>query len=197
MFILGIDVTTTHTRLHVDQVELYDAGDIAPLFLVETLTSAILVGQLQIDTRSQGHLVVGVTIVTPTIVVELILPFIETGYSIFVPFCVTFISSRISIVSTTNRVLEIDITRQGTKEVDDFVDAEVVAMLLVLSIASITGTYGNLLVQRYLTYTVDGVVGVIHYLRHTVLSTLHHHTAAEDTTEVGTLDGVHRATGIA
>ena len=53
-----------------------------------------------------------------------------------------------------------------------------------------------LLVERYLTHTVDGVVSMVHYLRHTVLSTLHHHAATEDTAEVGTLDGIHQTSCI-
>ena len=48
------------------------------------------------------------------------------------------------------------------------------------------------LVQRHLTDAVDSVVGVVGHIRHTVLSTLHHHAAAEDTAEVGTLDAVHQ-----
>ena len=53
-----------------------------------------------------------------------------------------------------------------------------------------------LLVERHLTHTVDGVVGVVGLLRHTVLCSLHHHAASEDTAEVGTLDTVHQATCI-
>ena len=34
---------------------------------------------------------------------------------------------------------------------------------------------------------------MVHYLWYTVLSTLHHHTAAEDTAEIGALDGVHQS----
>ena len=52
------------------------------------------------------------------------------------------------------------------------------------------------LVERHLTHTVDGVVGVIDNLRHTVLSALHHHAAAEHAAEVCTLDGVHQTAGI-
>ena len=51
-------------------------------------------------------------------------------------------------------------------------------------------------VKRHLTHAVDGVVGVVGLLRHTVLCALHHHTAAEDAAEVGTLDAVHQTTGI-
>ena len=53
-----------------------------------------------------------------------------------------------------------------------------------------------LLIQRHLTHTVDGIVGEIDDLRHTVLGTLQHHTTAEHTAEVGTLDAVHQTTGI-
>ena len=58
MLILGIDITTTHTRLHIDEVEFYDTCDITPVFFVKSLTGTLLRGQLQIDTRSEGHLVV-------------------------------------------------------------------------------------------------------------------------------------------
>ena len=53
-----------------------------------------------------------------------------------------------------------------------------------------------LLIERYLTHTIDGVVGVINNLWHTVLSTLHHHAATEHTAEVSTLDGIHQTTCI-
>ena len=53
-----------------------------------------------------------------------------------------------------------------------------------------------MLVERHLTHTVDGVVGVVGLLRHTVLCTLHHHAAAEHAAEVGTLDAVHQTAGI-
>ena len=57
MFILGIDIATTHTWLHVDEVEFHDTGDVTPVFLSKTSTGTLLGGQLQIDTRCQGHLV--------------------------------------------------------------------------------------------------------------------------------------------
>ena len=37
---------------------------------------------------------------------------------------------------------------------------------------------------------------MVHNLWHTVLCTLHHHTATKDSTEVCTLQGVHRTAGI-
>ncbi len=52
------------------------------------------------------------------------------------------------------------------------------------------------MVERHLTYTVDGVVGVIDNLWHTVLCSLHHHSATEYAAEVSTLEGVHQTTSI-
>ena len=77
MHILGIDEATSNTGLHINQVELYNTGDIAPVFLVKFLTRTLLGGQLQIDTRSQSHLVHAVTIVTPTFLDVASLPVVE------------------------------------------------------------------------------------------------------------------------
>ena len=51
-------------------------------------------------------------------------------------------------------------------------------------------------VERQLADAVDGIVGVIDYFGHAVLSTLHDHTAAEDAHEVGTLQRVQQTAGI-
>ena len=48
--VLSIDEATTHTRLHVDEVELYDTSDVAPVLLIQIVASALLCGQLQIHT---------------------------------------------------------------------------------------------------------------------------------------------------
>ena len=69
-------------------------------------------------------------------------------------------------------------------------------MLVVGAADSIAGDRA-LGVERHLAHTVDGVVGVVHNLRHTVLCSLHHHTTAPDATEVSALDGVHDTSGIA
>ena len=53
-----------------------------------------------------------------------------------------------------------------------------------------------LLIQRYLAYTVDGVVLVIKYGGYSVGGTFHHHAAAPHTAKVGALYGVHDAAGI-
>ena len=92
-------------------------------------------------------------------------------------------------------VAEVDVAGQRTEVVHDVVDAEVVAVDGV-GRRGISGDDRPLLVERHLAHTVDGVVGVVHLLGHTVLGTLHHHAAAEHATEVGTLDGVHQTTGI-
>ena len=41
MLILGIDIATTDTRLHINQVEFYDTGDIAPVFLIESFAGTL------------------------------------------------------------------------------------------------------------------------------------------------------------
>ena len=42
MLILGIDIATAHTCLHINQVEFYDTGDIAPVFLIESFAGTLL-----------------------------------------------------------------------------------------------------------------------------------------------------------
>ena len=100
----------------------------------------------------------------------------------------------ILVIRGTYSIIEIQVAGQSTQIVHDAINTEVIAVGSKL--ANITSG-GCLLVQRYLTHTVDSVVGSIFYLRHTVLGTLHHQTATEDTTEVGTLQRVQIATGIA
>ena len=51
-------------------------------------------------------------------------------------------------------------------------------------------------VERQLIHTVNRVVGIVYCRGHAVLSTAQHDAATEDTTEVGTLDGVHDTPGI-
>ena len=52
VFVLSIDETTTDTRLYVNQVELYNTGDVAPVFLIESQVGTLyfLRIQLQIHT---------------------------------------------------------------------------------------------------------------------------------------------------
>ena len=137
------------------------------------------------------------TIVTSTIAYVGLFPLIIGSSFIFIGLIIncnwSFVFSCINIISHSD-FIERDVTGQGTEVVHDAVDTEIVAVHDVVSIRIASGRIH--LVQRYLTDTVDGVVGVVYYLRHTVLSTLHHHTAAKDTAEVSTLDGIHDTSGI-
>ena len=80
--------------------------------------------------------------------------------------------------------MEVHIAGQRTEIVHHAIDAEVVAVLLILVVVGISSTHRCLLVQRDLTHTVDGVVGIVHCLGHTVLGTHHHHTTTKDAAEV-------------
>ena len=82
VYVLGIDIATADTGLHVDEVELDDTGDVAPVLLVDFRAGTLLSGQLQIDTGSQGHFVVAITVVAFLLVVELRLPVEEGGCAI-------------------------------------------------------------------------------------------------------------------
>ena len=82
VYVLGIDIATADTGLHVDEVELDDTGDVAPVLLVDFRAGTLLSGQLQIDTGSQGHFVVAVSVVAFLLVVELLLPVEEGGCAI-------------------------------------------------------------------------------------------------------------------
>ena len=50
VYVLGIYESTTHTWLHVDEVELYNTGDVAPVFLIQFIARTLFCCQLQIDT---------------------------------------------------------------------------------------------------------------------------------------------------
>ena len=196
MFVLSIDEATTDTCLNINQIEFDNTRDVTPVFLIKVSTCAFLCRQLQIDTRGKCHLIMTITIVASTVCLMSLFPLLVSS-------CVIRISTTwsdgsrlvlclVSIVCDTHCFLEIDITGQCTKVVHDIIDTEVVAVIISSRIILIEG----LLIQRHLTDTVDSIVSVVCYFRHTVLSTLHHHTTAEHTAEVGTLDGIHRTTGI-
>ena len=196
MFVLGIDEAATDTRLHINQVEFYNTRDIAPVFLIDVGASALLGGQLQIDTRGQCHLIMAITIITGTISLMGLFPLFVSSCAISISAAwgdsIRLVLCCVGVVSDTHCFMEINITGQGTKIVHDIIDTEVVAVI----ISTRNGFIEELLVQRHLTHTVDGVVGIVCNLRHTVLGALHHHTATEHTAEVSTLDGVHRTAGI-
>ena len=52
------------------------------------------------------------------------------------------------------------------------------------------------LMQCHLTYTVDGVIGVVNLGRYTVTGAPHNHTATKDSAVVGALYGIHHTSGI-
>ena len=64
-------------------------------------------------------------------------------------------------------------------------------MLLVSGF--LAGSLGLALVERQLAEAVDGVLGVVGLLGHTVAGAEEHQAAAVDTAEVGTLQGVEDA----
>ena len=72
---------------------------------------------------------------------EVVLPVIVSSSSIGFFICCTLISGNISIIRYTSGRMEVQITRQSTKEVHDAIDTEVVAVLLVLGIAFVTRMY--------------------------------------------------------
>ena len=131
--------------------------------------------------------------------------------------------SGVARVFCNTHIVEMLVAGQATEEIHNVVNTEVIAMngfvdinktfvkdIIILSFLFFIccfhhwyGTFGLirvnnrvLLVERHLTDTVNGIVGMIHDFWYTVLSTLHHHTRTKHTAEVSTLDGVHRTTGI-
>ncbi len=80
-------------------------------------------------------------------------------------------------------IIEIYIAGKCPQVVHIAVDTEVVAVV-------------SFLVQRYLTNTVDGIFDAVRFGKHTVVCSLHYHTAAPYTAEVGTLKGVQHTSGV-
>ena len=70
MHVLGIDEAATNTGLHIDEVELDDTRDVAPVFFIQTVARALFGGQLKIYTRCQCHLVEAGAVVAPAVVNE-------------------------------------------------------------------------------------------------------------------------------
>ena len=184
MLVLGIDEASAYSGLHIDKVKLYDTCDQTPVFLTERRTGTLLSGQLQKDTRGQGQLVIAVTIVAHTVVFMQYLPFFEC-------LCRTIrLETRILLsicIGSANGIIKVHIAGQSTKVIHIAVDAKIVAVHLINACLVRFLHF----VQRNLTHTVDGIELAVFLVRHTVTRALHHHTTTEDTTEVGTLDGIH------
>ena len=82
MHVLGIDEAAAHAGLHVDEVELYNARDVAPVLLIQVVASALLSRQLQIDTGCQRHLVLTGAVVALAVVDESGFPVVESSFSV-------------------------------------------------------------------------------------------------------------------
>ena len=74
VYVLGIYEATAHTRLYVDEVELNNTGDVAPVLLIQVVARTLFGGQLEIDTRCQRHLILTGTVVALTVIDEACLP---------------------------------------------------------------------------------------------------------------------------
>ena len=188
MLVLGIDIAAAKAGHNVDKVQFNHTRDVTPVGdAVGTLFGA-LVDDFEIDTRSQGHLVLARTIVAVALAGMGLLP-LEIG------------SSAVGLISRTcfhiggTHIGELHIAGEVAEVVHHAVDAKVVAMKLIL-IGRVTAVQRRGTVKRNLAHTVDGVVGVVGLLGHTVAGTLKHHTAAPNAHEVGTLEGVQQTTGI-
>ena len=44
MYVFGIYEATTHTRLHVDEIELYHTRDVTPVLLIQVIASTLFCG---------------------------------------------------------------------------------------------------------------------------------------------------------
>ena len=128
MFVLCIDEAATNTSLHINQVEFDNTRDIAPVFLIDVGASALLGGQLQIDTRGKCHLIMTITIITSAIGLMFFFPVFVSGNAVCLSISIRLVLCCVGVVSDTHCFFEIDITGQGTKVVHDVVDTEVVAV---------------------------------------------------------------------
>ena len=180
MFVLGIHIATTHlVGLGIHQIEFHDAGDIAEVLM---LSGTLLGGQFEEHTRCQCHLVVTGSRVALTAVGVGGLPLIIGGMVV-----------GIAGVRSAH-IVHTHVAGQVAKIVHRAIDTEVVAVTFV-RVVGLTSRRVDLH-QCELTHTVDGVAVVVQYRGYAVAGTLQHHTTAEDTHEVGTLNGVQQTAGI-
>ena len=136
VYILGIDETATHTRLHIDEVQFYDARNVSPVFLVHARTCGlcrVVGGQLQIDTRRQCHLVMAATVVSRVLVPIFFLPLVESltiksWFELFIVHIIRLCRTLITKVYVAGQCAEV---------VHDVIDAEVVAVQGIVFISSL------------------------------------------------------------
>ena len=74
VYVLSIYEATTHTWLHIDEVQLYDTGDVTPVLLIQFIARTLLCGQLQIDAGCQRHLILTGTVVALAVIDKACLP---------------------------------------------------------------------------------------------------------------------------
>ena len=128
MFVTGIDITSTlDILLNINQVELDDTGN-GTIFLVRWCT--VLSSQLQIDTRSQGHLIEGCTVVAIT--------FLQmTRFPVIIGIVIVYIG--LSFVHVSARIVKVYVTGQCSQIVHTAIDTEVVAMKGLLPVCIVFG----------------------------------------------------------
>ena len=181
VFVLRVDVAAAHALHDVEQVELDDAGDVAPLGV-----AALLAGfayQFEVYARGECHLVGRRAVVAALLgLVGYFERFPRRGAIAFEAF-----------LGRCAHIDHLHVAGQVAEVVHHAVDAEVIAVDGIFCIGVAGG--GWLLVQRQLAHAVDGVLGVVGLLGHTVKGTLQHQSATEDAHEVGPLDGVQQSAG--
>ena len=175
MYVACIYVTATLTGLYVNQVK-FNYTVYGTVFLEAGLIERI--HDLQIYTRCKGYLVVAGSVVT----------YVLCQMCCLVLQVCLAVGLEVLGVSAgeTCGGMEVHIGCYGTEQVNHVVDTEVVTLDGVMLH----------LVERQLLYTVNGVIGVVNDIRHTVTGSAQNHSASEYAAEIGTLYGVHHTSGI-
>ena len=157
MQILGIYITATLTWCNIYKVKFYYACNRTVLpanyFLGKFIKSNRLY-QFQINTRCQCYLIMALGFITVALVFIFIFKLIV---------CKASIVSIHIFIRFTSSCMEINIRSQCSKLIHHIIDTKVVAM----SCRTLC-----FLIERHLSYTVNGVVGIVDNVRHTVACTM-------------------------
>ena len=126
MLVTGINIATTQSSLHINQVKLHYTGYQSPFGMSSLLT--LLTDNLQIDSRGKRHLILTGTVIAVTLVPIIHLPCIIGGGSICLIIWIA------AVCLTNSRLMfrilcEEHVTGQITQVVHDAVDTKVVTML--------------------------------------------------------------------
>ena len=176
VLVAGIYVAAANARHHVDQVQLDDAGDVSPVFGLRLLAVTLLGEQLQRYARSQCYLVGALAVVAQPVCWVGTLVLVVSGGVVACHAC------------SSAYGLHAHVAGQSAQIVYRAVYTEVVAVAAANAVHD---------VERHFAHAVDGIeIGGL-LLGHTVAGALHHHAAAPDAGEVGALEGVHGASGVA